>query len=214
MPWTENLNHLKSTVKTENKSSCEHNFWSQQFLRHDRTSQHCFLICLLSLKMRNYSQHSVMFAAVTILIPIGSVSLLFFLRIPSSSLPQASMSYGAPEGASHSREWHQFPCDRMVGAHLLPPLRCFMNFFFFFYKYLFIHLGSLNGFSNQSLVNNIIKVITKVMFLLVCIRDSIISIYNIFLFNKVKCIITISIFSLTNMFHIWLSETTDSCLSN
>lgn len=49
-----------------------------------------------------------------------------------------------------------------------------------------------------SLVNNTIKVITKVIFLLVCVRDSIISIYNIFLFNKVKCIIIVSLFSQTN----------------
>lgn len=62
----------------------------------------------------------------------------------------------------------------------------------------FNHLGSLNAFSNDSLVNIIIKVITKVIFLLVYVRDSIISIYNILLFNKVECVIIISLFSLTN----------------
>lgn len=79
-------------------------------------------------------------------------------------------------------------------------------FFFPVNEYLFIHLESLNGFSNHNLVNNIIKVITGVTFLLVCVRDSIISIYNIFLLNKVKCIITISLFSLANKHVFYLIE--------
>lgn len=115
------------------------------------------------------------------------------------------MSVGSQKWSSesHCRKWHQFPCDRAVGAHLLPSFRCF---FFPVNEYLFIHLESLNGFSNHNLVNNIIKVITGVTFLLVCVRDSIISIYNIFLLNKVKCIITISLFSLANKHVFYLIE--------
>lgn len=70
----------------------------------------------------------------------------------------------------------------------------------------FNHLGSLNAFLNDSLVNIIIKVITKVIFLLVYVRESIISIYNILLFNKVEYIIIISLFSLTNIHVLYWIE--------
>lgn len=80
-----------------------------------------------------------------------------------------------------------------------------MLLFFPVNEYLFVHLESLNGFSNHNLVNNIIKVITEVTFCLF-VLDSIISIYNVFLFNKVKCIITISLFSLANKYVLYLIE--------
>lgn len=71
-------------------------------------------------------------------------------------------------------------------------------FLFFLMTIYFVHPGSLNGFSTHSLVNDITKVITKVIFLLDYVRDSIISIYIIFLFNKVKCIIIVNLFPLTD----------------
>lgn len=180
-------------------------FWRQQFQRPGRTLQHCFLFSPF--------------------IPMNDGSLcstqpyLQLLQLcccwtgvwDNSLCASSKHKCGIPGGSlTHTPE---------AGTHPLATERLEIILFPFWeavwvsltlISISFIHLGSLNGFSNHNLVNNIMKMMAKVIFLFVCVRGSVISICNIFLFNEVECIIIIiSLISLTNNHVCGLSETID-----